>query len=69
MATIDDIAQGVEKIAGHKVPTWAGAATEDLEGIVNVNMQKQQHVIQSQPEVPGRCSKCRNPLTRCICNG
>ena len=69
MALIEDVKTSNEKIAGHKVPTWAGTDPEDLEAIVNINMQKEKHVIHSEPEVPGRCPKCHNPISKCLCNG
>ena len=69
MATQEDIPTSKEKIAGHSLPTWAGTDPEDLQAIVNDNMKKPQHVIQSPEEVPGRCSKCHNPISKCICNG
>ena len=58
-----------EKIAGHSIPDWSGTDPGDLEDIISDNMNKPNHVIETQPEVPGRCQKCRNPILNCLCNG
>lgn len=59
-----------EKIAGHKVPDWKAVDPDDLQEIVNENIVKSTHVTpKSMEDIPGRCTKCRNPLEHCICNG
>ena len=59
-----------QKIAGHAIPTWKAVDPDDLQEIMEENILKSHYrTPKEMEEVPGRCSKCRNPFNKCICNG
>ncbi len=69
MATEQDMPQDSDKIAGHNIPNWRGTDPEDLK-IIGGNINNSNYETpEDQKEVPGRCSKCHNPIAKCICNG
>ena len=70
MANEQDMPQASDKIAGHQIPNWRGTDPEDLKAIANNNMAKSTYETpEDQKPVEGRCPKCHNPISKCICNG
>ena len=60
----------VDKIAGQKIPDWRGTDPQDLQEIMENNIINSTYETPEELKpVPGRCNKCRNPLSKCICRG
>ncbi|HDY68421.1 MAG TPA: hypothetical protein ENH85_11595 [Candidatus Scalindua sp.] len=59
-----------DKIAGHSIPNWKATDPDDLKAIANDNIANSNYETPEELKpVPGRCSKCHNPIGKCICNG
>lgn len=70
MANEQDMPQEGDKIAGQRIPNWRGTDPEDLKAIAEDNIGNSNYETpEDQKPVPGRCNKCRNPISKCICNG